>query len=202
MNRRVWTLAFVLGISAVVAVSGTLVQGQTTTLAATAQPGSIVGNWVLTAADKLLPDGSRVSDYGNKPHGLVIFTADGYYSLQIYRAERLKFASGDKFSGTVDEYKDASLSMSASFGRYSVDPVKHTITFHRDRSSIPNLDDTTGVDPYELKGDTLSWKVAARKDGSIPITVLRRVSAADPPEATGRMTLEERSKERGIPPDL
>jgi hypothetical protein len=98
----------------------------------------------------------------------------GYYSLQIYRTERLKFASGEKFSGTPEEYKDVSLSMSVSFGRYNVDPVKGTITFHTDRSSVPNLDGTTHDDAYELKGDTLSWKVPARKDGSIPITVLRR----------------------------
>jgi hypothetical protein len=30
---------------------------------------------------------------------------------------------------------------------------------------------------YELKGDILSWKVPARPDGSIPVTVLRRISA-------------------------
>jgi len=99
----------------------------------------------------------------------------GYYSLQIYRAERLKFSSGEKFKGTFEEYQDASLSMSTSFGRYTVDPVKHTITFHRDRSSVPNQDDTTSVVPYELKGDELSWRVAARQDGSVPITALRRV---------------------------
>jgi hypothetical protein len=144
-------------------------------VSATAQNTWIVGTWALTAADKLLPDGTRVPDYGPNPHGLAIFTANGYYSLQIYRAERLKFASGDKFKGTLEEYQDASLSMSVSFGRYSVDPVKHTITFQRDRSSVPNLDDKTAVDPYELKGDELSWKVAARQDGSVPITVLRRV---------------------------
>ncbi|HEY7887116.1 MAG TPA: lipocalin-like domain-containing protein [Steroidobacteraceae bacterium] len=144
-------------------------------IATAAQPDSIVGTWVLTAADKLLPNGTRVADYGPSPHGLVVFTSNGYYSLQIYRAERLKFSSGDKFDGTPAEYKDASLSMSTSFGRYTVDPVNHTIIFKRDRSSVPNLDDTTGVDAYQLNGDELSWKVAARKDGSIPITVLRRV---------------------------
>jgi hypothetical protein len=52
-------------------------------LAATPQSQSIVGTWVLTAADKLLPDGTRVPDYGPNPHGLGIFTADGYYSLAI-----------------------------------------------------------------------------------------------------------------------
>jgi hypothetical protein len=122
-------------------------------VSATAQNTSIVGTWALTAADKILPDGTRVPDYGPNPHGLVIFTANGYYSLQIYRADRLKFASGDKFKGTL----------------------KHTITFQRDRSSVPNLDDKTAVDPYELKGDELSWKVAPRQDGSVPITVLQRV---------------------------
>ena len=141
----------------------------------TKQTPDIVGTWILAAADKLLPDGTRVPDYGSNPHGLAIFTADGYYSLQIYRAERLKFASGEKFTGTPEEYKDASLGMSTGFGRYSFDPVKGTLTFHIDRSSVPNLDDTTQVRIYELKGDEISWKVTARKDGSIPITVLRRV---------------------------
>ncbi len=144
-------------------------------MTATAQTSPIVGTWELTAADKLLPDGTRVLDYGEKPHGLVIFTADGHYSIQIYRADRVKFASGDKAKGTPEEYKEASLGMSVHFGSYNVDPVKHTITFHIDRSGFPNWDEATRASPYVLKGDELSWKVAARPDGSVPITVLRRV---------------------------
>jgi hypothetical protein len=147
----------------------------TVSASAMAQDASIVGTWFLTAAEKLLPDGKRVPDYGPNPHGLAIFTADGYYSVQIYRAERLKFSSGDKFKATLEEYKDASLSTSVHFGRYTVDPVKHTITFQIDRSSVPNLDDTTAVRQYEMKGDELSWRVAPRQDGSIPVTTLRRV---------------------------
>ena len=143
-------------------------------LGSTAPPPDIVGTWVLTKAEKLLPDGTRVSDYGENPHGLVVFTADGYYSVQIYRADRLKFSSGDKLKGTPEEYKEASLSTSVHFGHYILDPVKHTITFHIDRSSFPNQDDTTQVRPYEMKGEELSWKVAPRPDGSVPITILRR----------------------------
>jgi hypothetical protein len=78
----------------------------------------------IRGRDKLLPNGTVASDYGDHPHGLAIFTPDGYYSLQIYRAQRLKFASGEKFSGTPEEYKDVSLSMSTSFGRYSIDAAK------------------------------------------------------------------------------
>jgi hypothetical protein len=144
-------------------------------VSAMAEEPSIVGTWILTGADKLLPDGKRVPDYGPNPHGLAIFTSDGYYSVQIYRAERVKFSSGDKFKGTPEEYKEASLSTSVHYGRYSVDPVKHTMTFKIDRSSVPNLDVTTAVRAYDLKGDELSWRVAARQDGSVPITTLRRV---------------------------
>jgi hypothetical protein len=143
-------------------------------LFATAQTPSIVGTWVLAGADKLLPNGTRVPDYGPNPHGLVVFTADGYYSVQIYRAEQVKFSSGDKLKGTPEEYRNASLSSSVHFGRYTVDAAKGTITFHVDRSSFPNWDDSVQVRSYEIKGDELSWKVAPRPDGSIPITVLRR----------------------------
>jgi len=144
-------------------------------LSGMAQTSSIVGTWVLTAADKLMPDGSRVSDYGPNPHGLVIFTADGHYSVQIYRGDRVKFASGDRLKGTPEEYRAVATEMSVHFGTYTVDDTKHTISFHIDRSSVPNQDDTTAVRAYELQGDVLSWKVAARPDGSIPVTVLKRV---------------------------
>jgi len=152
-------------------------------LAASAQTSDIAGTWSLVRAEKLLPDGSRVSDYGESPHGLVIFTADGYYSVQIYRADHQKFVSGDKLKGSPEEYKEASLSTSSHFGRYSVDPAKHTITFHIDRATFPNWDDTTQVRAYEMNGDELSWKVPPRPDGSIPITVVRRVGGAANPKA-------------------
>ena len=155
-------------------------------LVASAQAPSIVGTWRLTSAEKLLPDGTRVSDYGENPHGLVIFTSDGYYSVQIYRAERLRFSSGDKQKGTAEEYKEASLSTSVHFGRYTLDPANATITFQIDRSSFPNQDDTTQVRPYEIRGNELSWKVAPRPDGSIPITVLHRVSSEGPPPGKGQ----------------
>jgi len=95
--------------------------------------------------------------------------------VQIYRAERKKFSSGDKLKGTPEEYKDASLGMSVHFGRYTVDGAKGTITFHIDRAGFPDWDDTTQVRAYEMKGDELSWKVPPRPDGSVPITILRRV---------------------------
>jgi Lipocalin-like domain len=135
-----------------------------------------VGHWKLIAADKLLPDGTRVADYGAQPHGMAIFTADGFMMIEIFRDVRIKFAGNDRAKGTFEEYKDASLSASCSFGTYSVDPATGKVTMKIDRSTFPNIDDTTQVRAYELKGDTLSWRVPARPDGSIPITVLLRIA--------------------------
>jgi Lipocalin-like domain len=136
-----------------------------------------VGHWKLIAADKILPDGSRVPDYGDEPHGIAIFTSDGYFMVEVFRDARVKFASNDRAKGTPEEYKDASLSASCSFGTYSVDPATSKVTMKIDRSTFPNYDETTQVRAYELKGDILSWKVPARPDGSIPVTVVRRISA-------------------------
>jgi hypothetical protein len=143
-------------------------------LSTVAQTSSIVGTWVLAGADKLLSDGTRVPDYGQSPHGLIIFTSDGHYSVQIYRDDRPKLSSADRIKVSPEEYKSVALSMSVHFGTYTVDPGKHTISFHIDRASWPNWDDTVQVRTYELKGDQLSWKVPPRPDGSVPITILRR----------------------------
>src|SRR5262245_42758923 len=96
---------------------------------ALAQGPQLVGTWKLAAADVIRPDGRQVADYGSAPRGLAIFTADGLYVVEIYRAERTRFASGDRARGTPEEYRDASLQISTHFGKYTMDQAKSTITF-------------------------------------------------------------------------
>jgi hypothetical protein len=138
-------------------------------------PVSLVGTRKLTAADKILPGGEEVRDYGADPHGMAIFTADGSYMVEIYRAERLQFAGNDKAKGSPEEYKDASLSTSCHFGSYSIDTTKAKIVFKVDHSSFPNWDGTSRAATFKLEGDTLSWRSPARPDGSVPVTILKRV---------------------------
>jgi hypothetical protein len=140
------------------------------------QSSLLVGSWRLTAADKILPDGSRVADYGTDPRGIVIFTADGHYVVEIFRSDRLKFASGDRAKGTPEEYKDAVLSASCHFGTYTVDAAKGTITFHTERASYPNWDETTRVSGFTIEGAQLTWRVPPRPDGSIPVSVFSRMN--------------------------
>lgn len=144
---------------------------------AVAQDAPLVGTWKLVAADVQRPDGQVVADYGSAPDGLAIFTADGQYMIEVYRgpADRMKFASNDRTKGTCEEYRDAQLSTSASFGRYTVDQTNHTIAFTAISSSFPNRDGKTNVDPFTLHNDSLAWRVVPRPDGSVPISRFVRV---------------------------
>jgi polyisoprenoid-binding protein YceI len=105
---------------------------------------------------------------------LAVFTADGHYMLEIFRAERMKFASNDKLRGAPEEYKDVSLAMSAHFGTYAVDDVKGTITFRITSASFPNWDGTTQVRQFTVDGEQLSWRVPPRPDGSVPVSRFTR----------------------------
>jgi hypothetical protein len=142
---------------------------------AIAQGPQLVGTWKLVAADVIRPAGDTASDYGPSPRGLAVFTADGQYVVEIYRAERTRFASNDRSRGTPEEYKDASLSISTHFGRYTVDQAKGTITFAIASASFPNLDGTTQVRSFTLLGDSLAWRVPPRPDGSVPVSRFVRV---------------------------
>jgi hypothetical protein len=79
--------------------------------AMTAPTGSPVleGTWVMTSAYEILADGTRTTNYGEHPNGLLMIDKTGRYSLQIFRPDRPKFVSGVKADGTASEYREAVL---------------------------------------------------------------------------------------------
>lgn len=135
----------------------------------------LAGTWVLVAADVVHPNGAREHDYGAAPQGLLMIDPQGRYSLQIFKSERPKFASGDRAKGTPAEYEAAVLGTSTHFGTLTVDPAAHTLVFKIDAASFPNQDGTVQKRAYELTGDELSYRVAPRPNGDVPISVWRRV---------------------------
>jgi hypothetical protein len=134
----------------------------------------LTGTWKLAAADVIHPDGRRERDYGAAPQGLLMIDGEGRYSLQIFKAERPRFASGDRAKGTPAEYAAAVLGSSTHFGELSVDPAAHLLTFKVAAASFPNQDATVQKRTYELVGDELSYRVAPRPNGDVPISVWRR----------------------------
>ncbi|MFL9950349.1 lipocalin-like domain-containing protein [Paraburkholderia agricolaris] len=136
---------------------------------------SLEGTWTLVAADVQHPDGTRAHDFGSAPKGLLLIDAQGRYSLQIFKAERPPFASGDKAAGTPDDYKEAVMGSSTHFGTVSVDQDNGTLTFHIQNASFPNWEGQQQIRSYELKGDQLTYRVVPRPNGDVPISVWRRL---------------------------
>jgi hypothetical protein len=135
----------------------------------------LVGTWTLQAADVIHPNGRRERDYGAAPKGVFMVDAQGHYSLQIVRSDRPRFASGDRAMGTSEEYSAAVQGTSTHFGTVSVDSAAHVLTFQIEAASFPNQDGTTQKRAYELTDDVLSYKVAPRPNGDVPISVWRRL---------------------------
>ncbi|HXZ00704.1 MAG TPA: lipocalin-like domain-containing protein [Stellaceae bacterium] len=147
-------------------LSSTVAQHAGTTAAAQTPPDQqLVGTWTLVSVDNLLSDGSRVHLYGPEPQGLLMFDAGGRYSLQIYRADRAKFASNDKSTGTPEENSAAVQGANAHFGRYAVDAAGHTITFRIEHASFPNWEGTQQQRAYAVTGDILTYTVPTPTSG-------------------------------------
>lgn len=136
---------------------------------------SLAGTWTLVAADVQHPDGSRTSDYGAHPKGLLMIDDEGHYSLQIYKAERLPFDSGAKAQGTPAEYKSAVMGSSTHYGTLSIDQDSDELVFQIQGASFPNWEGQVQRRHYELKDGVLSYRVKPRPNGDVPISVWRKV---------------------------
>jgi Lipocalin-like domain len=155
MNRR-----NILGIGAMVAGLTMLPAG------APAQQKSIkdqlVGTWTLLLSDNIKDDGTHVPGYGPNPEGMLMFSPDGHYSLQIIRIGRPAFASKNRLGGTADENKAAVQGMISHFGTYAVDEAGKTVTFRIDASSFPNWDATIQKRPITaITNEVLTYETPA-----------------------------------------
>ncbi|MFZ3002760.1 MAG: lipocalin-like domain-containing protein [Undibacterium umbellatum] len=126
----------------------------------------LTGTWKLTAAPEIRADGSQSASFGNNPHGLLIIDENGYYSLQIYKSIRSKFASGDKRKGTEAEYRAAAIGTSSHYGRCFIDTERNVLVFRIEHASLPNWDGSEQTSQFELKGDELTYRVPASASGN------------------------------------
>ena len=133
------------------------------------------GTWTLVAADKILPGGTRARDYGAQPKGRLVVDTRGRYSLQIFKSERLRFVIDSKADGSVDEFKSAVMGSSTHYGTVTIDDKAGQLVFSIEGASFPNWEGTVQRRQYQLEGEELSYQVPPRADGSIPISVWRRL---------------------------
>jgi hypothetical protein len=129
----------------------------------------LVGTWTLVLVDNVLPDGSRTHLYGPDPQGILTFDAGGRYALQIYRAGRARYASGDKSKSTPEENSAAVLGSNAHFGRYLVNAADGAVVFRIEHASFPNWDGTEQKRAFTISGDELTYTVPTPTSGGTAV---------------------------------
>ena len=100
----------------------------------------IVGTWDFVVAEVTAPDGKKSFPFGETPKGVLIFTADGRFAQIHVASDVPKFASGNRLTGSADEYAAINRRSLALFGSYTIDDAKKTVTFKIVSSTFPNWD--------------------------------------------------------------
>ena len=87
----------------------------------------------MTAAD-----GKKSFPFGETPKGILIFTPDGRFAQIHVAGDVPKFASGNRLTGTPEEYAAINKRSLSVFGTYTVDEEKKTVTYKIVSSTFPN----------------------------------------------------------------
>ena len=124
------------------------------------------GTWVMDSAYEVLADGTRTTNYGEHPSGLMMIDPSGRYSIQIFRRDRLAFQSGDKTRGEPGEYRSAVLGSSTHFGRVEVDEPHHRLVFDVEAASFPNWEGKRQVREFTYRDRVLTYAVPASASGN------------------------------------
>jgi hypothetical protein len=127
---------------------------------------ALVGPWKFVSSTSQRDDGSTT--WGTDPKGLLIFTDNGHFSLQIMRSDRPKYKSGTRQRASLIENQATTRGTLSYFGTYTVGEPDHTIALHIDSSSYPNLSDTDQKRQVTLAGDTLKLENPSPSRGSGP----------------------------------
>ena len=98
----------------------------------------IVGTWDFTVAEVTAADGKKSFPFGETPKGILIFTPDGRFAQIHVASDVPKFASGNRLTGTAEEYAAISKRSLSVFGTYTVDEEKKTVTYKIISSTFPN----------------------------------------------------------------
>jgi Lipocalin-like domain len=117
---------------------------------------SIVGTWKLLSASASTADGARNDrPYGERPSGMLIYTADGRMMAVISHSGR-KPLSGDRIGAPADERANAFASFLAYGGRYSL--RGDTVVHHVEVASVENWVNTDLVRLLTIDGNRMTLR--------------------------------------------
>jgi len=115
---------------------------------------NIVGTWQLSSY--IIRRGEKETHpLGPNPIGLVVFTEDERFTVQIMRPDRPRFAGNNLATGTDDEIKSAFTGYVAYFGTYSIDLEDSMIRLVPIGSLYPNWLGETQIRSAKVCGNRL-----------------------------------------------
>jgi hypothetical protein len=140
---------------------------------------SLTGTWEMVSAYEIHADGTRSTNYGEHPLGLLTVDTARRYNMQIFKVGRPAFASGDKARGTSEEYRQAVVGSSTHFGTVTIDQARHKLVFDVTAASFPNWEGKRQVRDYMFKDGLLSYAVpaGASSSGIVAYSIWRRVAS-------------------------
>jgi hypothetical protein len=108
----------------------------------------LVGTYRLLSMEHFSEDGEVGRPFGENPKGFIIYTAEGYMSAILMRADRPDFADADILAATDAERVAAFASSSAYAGRWEI--VGDQIIHHLEVTTYPNWTGTDQPRNFEL----------------------------------------------------
>jgi hypothetical protein len=169
MNRRtIFRMAAIAALGLVMLPTGAVSQQKTL-------KEQLVGTWTLVSIIATDKAGAKSERRGPNPKGLLIFEANGRYSLLTSRSDLPKFAIDNVNQGTAEEYKAVVTGMIANIGTWTVDETTKTITTYIEAGSFPNLNGNTQKRVISsLTTDELKYVNGASAVGTVDEAVWRR----------------------------
>lgn len=130
-----------------------------------------IGSWKLLSSEYWTSDGEVIYPMGKEVTGRLMYSPDGYMSVQHMMAHREPFASSDWLRGTPAEFKAAFESYRAYYGTWEVDEKKGAVTHHIEAGSFPNWYGTDFVRFYEITGNRLTLRATPQLMDGKTVTV-------------------------------
>ena len=128
-------------------------------------PGNLVGVWSLVSVENIDGEGGKTFPYGEHPQGMLVFSSNGDYAIQILKAARPKVAANDKNKATAKENAALVQGNNSHFGSFSVDEEKRIIRSKIERAFYPNWEGTVQERNYVLENNTLRYVVTQTTNG-------------------------------------
>ena len=150
--------------------------------AAVAQPAKsmreqIVGTWDFVIAEITTADGKKTFPFGERPKGMLVFTADGHFSQVHVSGDLPRIEGNNRLAGTPEQNTAIVHGSLALFGTYTVDEAKKTLTFNIVSSTFPNQWGTSQTRTIDrLTADEFrNTNPAASRDGpAVAANIYRR----------------------------